>query len=76
MTDKEEAAREEALRVKARNLPRGILRDAYRRARRDYFFLKKKRKADPSIPLAEVVAPAHSYFILKVEMENRGMKTT
>ena len=75
MTDTTEAARQDALRAKARNLPRGVLRDAYRRARREYFFLKRKRKADPSIPLAALVAPAHSYFILKVEMENRGMKT-
>ena len=75
MTDKEESARQDALRAKARNLPRGVLRDAYRRAKRNYFFLKKKRKADPSIPLTALTGPAHTYFILQVEMENRGVKT-
>ncbi len=73
-TESKEVARQDSLRAKVRNLPRGVLRDAYRRVKREYFFIKNKRKADPSIPLAAAIPAAHTFFILQVEMENRGMK--
>lgn len=70
----DEEAWREGFRRKVRNLPRGILRDSFRRAEREYNTLKAKHDADcAAVPFSALVHPMRVLSILRVEMENRRM---